>query len=257
MALQLSPQAVHVVLTSMVADASLQQFEVPLNPSVPYTKALEDAVYSTPALLADYGRVDIVVRNSAYTVVPPSVDAAGAVAAARCAQLAEGDTPVAINSDNADIARVAWTLPEDVANFVARTFRNAPTLCHLTPLLRYLSARAGRGNTAKLFAHFVREEVDIVVFAAYGSLLLAATHPVATDTDGLYFVMACARMAGLDLVNDEILLCGDAARRLSLMPVIGRYAAKVMPMIFPSAALRAGREAFKAPFPLILLPLCE
>lgn len=62
---------------------------------------------------------------------------------------------------------------------------------------------------------------------------------------------------GLDAATDNIYLCGDTSARLALAPELSRYAANVLPFIFPSAALRGGHDALKAPFPLILIPLCE
>lgn len=257
MALQLSPQAVNVVLTSMVADSSLRQFGLPLNPSMPYMKAVEDAIYSTPEILADYGHIDLLVRTDAYTVVPASFPDDVASACGTYMQLCNADEPAELLSDRSGDASVVWAISTELRNFLARTFRNAPVQCHIATLLRYLSRQARHGNTRKLYAHLTADSVDIMVFDAGGSLRLAVTHPAPTDTDALYFIMACARQAGLDVMNDEIVLCGDATRRTTMMPLAGRYASRVMPLIFPSAALRAGREAFQAPFPLIIMPLCE
>jgi hypothetical protein len=47
------------------------------------------------------------------------------------------------------------------------------------------------------------------------------------------------------------------ALREAIMPELRRYINYVMPVIFPSAMFRAGREAMNAPFELIVLPLCE
>lgn len=257
MALQLSPQALSVVLTSMVSDSSLRRYSIPLDPSQPYLKAIEDAIYSTPEILGDYGHIDLVARTTAYTVVPRSLDEATAIQCGSYMKLDHGDEDSVLNTDITDCASIVWAIPANVRNFLARTFRNAPVQSHIAPLMRYLNRQACLGNSAKLFAHFAEGQVDILAFAPGGSLALAATHPVDTDTDALYFIMACARQAGMDLMTDEILLCGEPQRRSTLMPLLSRYAARVMPLIFPSAALRAGREAFNAPFPLILIPICE
>lgn len=256
-ALQLAPQALSVVQTSTVADASLRRFTLPLDPSQTSLRALEEAVYSMPELLGDFDRTDIIVRTGSYIVVPGELSDDDALSAAAYAQLDNSDDPSTLVIDRTDSATVVWSIDSDIRNFLARTFRNVPVQCHVSPLLRYLRRRSESGNTAKLYAHLTGDSIDIIIFSADNRLLLAVTHTAETDTDALYFIMATARHAGLDLTSDEILLFGDAARRMSLMPLVSRYAARVMPLIFPSAALRAGREAFKAPFPLILLPLCE
>lgn len=253
--MQLSEKAVHVAVSSMVADGTLTQFAIPLNASSAPLKALEDAVYSTPELLLDYGRVDILFATTAYTMLPADFDDEAARSAAACAAIAADTDEILI--DRTDSAAIAWAVDSGIVNFIARTFRNAPLQCHITPLLRYLCRRAAIGNTAKLYAHISEAHIDIICNAPGGALALAATHPLESDTDALYYILACASEAGLDLRSDEILLCGDSSRRHSIANLLGRYAARVMPLIFPSAALRSGREAFKVPFPLIVMPLCE
>lgn len=125
--------------------------------------------------------------------------------------------------------------------------------------MRYFSRKTQLGNTGKIYAHITAEPpvVDIVAFGHDGALRLAVTKPVTAAADSAYWILACAREAGLDPASDEILLCGDNAARHELMPLLRRYAGYVMPVIFPSAAFRSGRDALNAPFPLILIPLCE
>lgn len=257
MAMQISPKALDVTITPVVADTGLRQFSIPLNPSEEPLKALEDAIYSTPDILADYDRVDLLIRTEAYTVVPPGMSREGAEACARITMIPGNDDCPVVTVDRHEIADVVWSAPANIMNFLARTFRNAPVKCHITPLIHYLARRASMSSNGRLYAHFAGDRVDLIGFDAECNLIAAVTHTIASDTDALYFIMAVARQSGIDVVNDEILLGGDASRRLSMMPVLSRYAAKVLPVIFPSAALRAGREAIKAPFPLIILPLCE
>lgn len=254
--IELTPQMLHIARTSTVTDASLRRSSIPLSGDN-YLKSLEEAVYATPELLADYGRTYIVVRTDSFTVVPRTLDDAAAHLCCEGACLVDDDTPTDIIVDDAEMAKVGWTLPSDIAGFLARTFRNAPLQSHITPLIRFFSRRTAIGNSAKLFAHIDGTSLDIIVFGPDGKLIMAVTHRIDNDTDALYFIMACAKEAGMDVIADEILLCGDTDRRLSLIPLLSRYASRVMPIIFPSAALRNGREAFKVPFPLIVLPLCE
>ena len=257
LSLELSARAMHVVLSSMVSDSTLHQYSVPINPANGYLKGLEDAVYASPEVLGDYGHVDLLVESQAYVPVPTELSDEEAIACAAHAQLTDNEELSKIFVDRSDVASLAWTMPEELASFLARTFRNAPVHLHITPLIKYLHKRASLGNSAKLFAHLGAETVDIISFSADGKLNIAATHRIESDADAAYYILACAVESGLDLANDEIQLCGDSQRRHSVMPLVAKYAARVMPLIFPSAALRAGREAFKAPFPLIIVPLCE
>ncbi|MCM1068260.1 MAG: DUF3822 family protein [Muribaculaceae bacterium] len=263
LALQLERELLRAVVWSTVEDSTLLQFSLPLDPTLPGHKALEEAVYAAPVLLSDFGRVDVVVRQAHYMAVPHGLDSELQSRLCNYACLsADPDSCDLLSGHVGSLdADIVWPLDSGTASFLARTFRNPAVHCHITPLLRYFSRKTLLGNSGKLYAHFHecagRREVDIIAFGTDGSLALTATHPLSTDTDAIYYILASMQQAGLDARSDEILLCGHGSTRDALMPALRKYAAYVMPVIFPSAAFRAGREALQAPFPLIVLPLCE
>lgn len=257
--LQLEKSGLRMVAVSTVDDSSMLVSSVAFESGRDMLAALEDAVYAAPLLLSDFMRVDVVVATTDYVVVPdvlaPEAREAAAVYAAICG---EGES---LHEDAVDGAGavVVWSLRDDIARFLARTFRNPSLHCRISPLMRYFCRKTRLGNTGKVYAHLGGESatVDIVAFGHDGSLRTAVTKSVTAPADSVYWVLACAREAGLDPAADEILLCGDNAARYELTPLLRRYAGYVMPVIFPSAAFRSGQDALNAPFPLILIPLCE
>lgn len=261
LALEVSPGMLHAVMTSTVADASLIYRRLPLDASLPLHRALEEVVYANPELLSDFGRIDMLVDTDAYTVVPEGLG----IDAATIGEITQigygGKEPPAVTADAPTSAvSVVWAMPEDARQFMARTFRNAPARHVVSLLLKYFGRQDGMSNRAKVFVHITDgtpRRVDIAAYDAGGRLAMATSKQWESDTDVLYYALACAKVAGFDAENDEMLLCGDRALRHAVTPLLSRYVRHVMPMIFPSAALRAGKEAFKAPFPLIILPLCE
>lgn len=261
LALQIDSEALRAVVWSTVEEPSLRHFTMPLDPTLPLHKAVEETVYSTPLLLSDFGGIDVVVRTRAFTLVPDGFDRELQRKLMHYCQIDDDSQAQYVQNIAGADASVLWTLDEKTAGFVARTFRNPAMHCHITPLVRFFGRQALLGNRGKLFAHLHGKgegrQVDIVAFDRFGRLAMAATHPTPALEDMLYYILASARHADLDLSNDEIQLCGSAATRDALMPRLRTYASYVMPMIFPSAALRNGREALEAPLPLILLPLCE
>ena len=74
LALQLDKDALQAVVWSTVEEATLVHFSLPLDPTLPQAKALEEAVYAAPVLLSDFGSVDVVVRTNAYMPVPQGLD---------------------------------------------------------------------------------------------------------------------------------------------------------------------------------------
>lgn len=261
MAIELDDDALRTVAQSTVDDSAVRAVTVPLDAVADSRlRAVEDAVYSSAALLGDYGSTTIVVRTAAYTQCAAEL---GTEAAADCAAIAgidsDGATLMYDTVATAGLVTV-WAIDTDILNFLRRTFHNCTIIHHTTPLLRYFGRRSARGNGGKTYVHFhggTPAAADIMVFDGDGRPALIATKTVRSDSDALYYILASANACGANPRTDSIHLCGDAARRSALMPLLRRYVAQVMPVIFPAAAFRGGDAVLKAPFPLILIPLCE
>ncbi|MDE6207227.1 MAG: DUF3822 family protein [Muribaculaceae bacterium] len=257
--LGIAPGALHAVAFSTVADATMIYRRLTLGGSDSLHRQLEEAIYAAPWLLSDFGRVDIAVSTPYFTVVPAGLDDDGL--AASLTDIA-GDTPDAVEllSDSTPQCRVVWALDADCRRFLARTFRNAPVHHAISPLLKYFDTVSSASNRAKLFVHLSDEtprRLDIIEYDASGCLRMAVSKEWEVDNDALYYILSVAELTGFDRENDELQLCGDQTLRSRLSTLLSRYVRHVLPLIFPSAALRSGREAFRAPFPLVILPLCE
>ena len=100
------------------------------------------------------------------------------------------------------------------------------------------------------------DRLDLLAFGK-DSLLLANTFRYRDPMDAVYYILACRQSLGLDAGSDELFLAGDKGVRETITPTLREYLAYVMPVIFPSAMFKAGKEALNAPFDLIVLPLCE
>lgn len=261
LALQVDSEALRAIIWSTVEESSLVNFTLPLDPTLPPVKALEEAVYAVPALLSDFGRVDVVMRTERFLAAPTGLDSAAAGALLDYECITAGDSEPAVRTDSTPEADILWCLDAAVANFFARTFRNPRLTSHMGALLSYFSRKTLLGNSGKLYAHFHQgtslRTTDIIAFGADRRAALITSKECRSDEDALYYILAAMKESGLDLRSDEILLCGHAGTRDVLMPMLRRYAASVMPVIFPSAAFRAGRQALAAPFPLVIQSLCE
>lgn len=86
---------------------------------------------------------------------------------------------------------------------------------------------------------------------------MAVTTTIASADDALYYLMAALHTCDLSPADVEIMLCGDNALRQKLTPMLRKFVGYVMPVVIPSAIFRAGKDALEAPFPLMLIPLCE
>ena len=253
--------SLRAVALSTVDDVQTVSFNVPFDPTAAsMLAAVEEAVYAVPMLTADFATVDVLVDTLDYVVAPGELgDEAAEAAATYCCIADEGDPLFIDRVDTAGVS-VVWPCDTELAHFLARTFRNPRVNCRVTPLLRYLGAKNAGGNAAKLYAHLTAGQgavVDLIAFGRDGHLMLCTTKAVPATADAAYWIAAAMREAGMNGATDNVYLCGDPSARMALAPELSRFAANVLPFIFPSAALRGGHDVIKAPFPLILIPLCE
>lgn len=249
-------EEVHAMARSTVSDGALVYRRISLQPGIPTLKALEEAVYASSWLLSDFERVGILIDTPDVTFVPEDFGDDGMMAAASTAQLA-GDSRKVL-TDNGCRPSTVWSIDEGVHNFLQRTFPTASIAHVLRPLMCYVGSQASRGNRRKIYAHFDSgRRLDIMVYDAAGAPVFVSSKTADNEKDALYYIMATAQTTGFDAEADQLMLCGDSKRRHAVMPLLRRYVRHVMPLIFPSRLANAGREVFEAPFPLIIMPLCE
>ncbi len=248
--LSISATAINVLVAPIDTDDECLAASIELGRGAGAT-SLEEAVYANPLLLLPFNRVDIVIVTERFHILPPATAGNAAVCEAldelidrdHCEAFAD-----AIDSRNSQLT----LLPRETARFLHRTFDTAVFHGHLAVLGRYLAGRSRLGNTGKLFVNLRRDSIDLLAFDSLG-LSVANTIACSDDNDALYYILAVARTAGLDLANDEVLLCGDQRRRAALMQPLATYVAGTMPLIVPAALTRRLPGNSEVPLELIVL----
>lgn len=257
LALRIDATTLHVVLFCSVEDNSLIYREIPLDVTASsLQKAIEEAIYDNPLLLSDFARVDCVVETDKFTLIPSEIDDADLKERIFKETFTTFDGTIIENNLNGLKTNILMGIDEDLVNFLRRTFNNPSILHHLTPLCTYFHRKSRLGNSGKMYAYLKKDSLDIITFGK-DSLLLANTFSFSQPVDAIYYILACREMLHLDAGSDEMLIAGDNTLREAITPTLREYLAYVMPVIFPSAMFKAGKESLNAPFDLIVLPLCE
>ncbi len=257
LALRIDSKNLHVVLFCSVEDNSLIYREIPLDVTASsLQKATEEAIYDNPLLLSDFARVDCVVETNKFTLIPSEIDDADLKERIFKETFPSFDGTIIENNLNELKTNILMGIDEDLVNFLRRTFNNPAILHHLTPLCTYFHRKSRLGNSGKMYAYLKKDSLDIITFGK-DSLLLANTFSFSQPVDAIYYILACREMLHLDAGSDELLIAGDNTLREAITPTLREYLAYVMPVIFPSAMFKAGKESLNAPFDLIVLPLCE
>lgn len=247
-------------MTYTPADNTLTHTVVPVDcPGQGYAEALRDAVYDNPGLLPEsYDSATIVVDTRARLLLPCEVSDP-----LLQSQLMRASDTADVMPDDAEIidtplrgvdARIVTALDARLTNYLRRTYVNPDITCTLAPQIEYFAAKSRLSGNIRCYVN-LRDDadgtIDIVVMND-GRPRLANSYDAPTDADALYYVLAACEVTGFDPDSDDVInLCGDHARRERLMPMLRERHRRVMPVIFPPAIYRAGRDAQALPFDLV------
>ena len=218
-------------------------------------QALEDAVYDTPVLLNDYQRVRVVIHPRHFILLP------GETADEDCTLLLheafpheDGEVNLCPMPNNG--LKVACLLPHGMQAFLGRTF-NLPTVFpHLVPLCEHFKTLGRGDDRMRMFLHLTDNHSDLAIYRD-DAMVFANTYPFTDAKDMVYFILGAWRSHGMDQLADELQLMGNNALQATMTPLLREYVKHVTPAVYPTAAMRLGRNAMQAPLELILLALCE
>lgn len=263
LALRLGDADLHILIYRGGEPEATIYRRVALDPAMTPERALEEAVYDNPLLLADFSRVTVLTATQRRALLPDELTGSDPDTMARMAALVLPDivpdadseliyTPVAPGGVTAVTA-----IDAGLAAFLRRTFNNPAVLPAIAPLARYFYDSSRIGHSGKIYVNVMPGVLDLLSFTG-DKLDYANTFRFRETVDAVYYIMSVrAMLTGRDGDDRELLLAGDAALRNELTPQLRTYAGYVMPVINPSTLTRAPKDALNAPFDLIILPLCE
>lgn len=255
--MRVAPGALDLLLFSPLENNSLIYRHIDLDPQAASPlKAVEEAIYDNPLLLCDFMRVRVVVQTSRFMAIPPEVEDADDRAALFHAAFDGDNGRVYDNRLGAVNASMTFSVEPDLAGFLERTFYNVELYSHLTPLCNYFVASGKRANVRRMYANLRPESIDLIA-VDHAEVLMINTMKYREPLDAIYYIMASYKSLGLDPMTTELLIAGSPTVRDEIVPTLRSYISSVMPVIFPSTMFKAGRDVIKAPFDLIVLPLCE
>lgn len=257
LSMRIGDSVLDVLLFSPYENNSLIYSSITLNDAAASPlEALQEAVYDNPLLLNDFKSITAIVETPRSMLIPSEVDNIDDREALLLALYPDAiDSRIVINETGGKATFIS-AVDQSLASFLERTFFNI-NICHnLSPLCRYFLASAKRSNTRRIYANLRPGAIDVVAVEK-GNLLMANTFKSSCPTDTLYYILAVLKSLGIDSADAELMVSGDTATREATVPLLRDYVGSVMPVIFPSAMFKAGKDALKAPFDLIVLHLCE
>ena len=253
--LEISARAIEVVAFSPYENHSLISESIPLAPDAgSHLRAVEDAVYDNPLLLADFSKVTVLYDTQRFLPVASQLGGS-ATALLRKAFPPQADAPASVVATGMPSIgmMLAMEVPDDMLGFLRRTFHRAVITHPLVPQAVWLRAKYPTRHRGKTLVNLRPDRTDVVILGEEEPLILN-TFRVSGPMDSLYYILAGRQAYGLR-PDDEIFIAGDRERRNAVGTLLRRYVRFVMPAIFPSVMFRAGKASLGAPFEMILAPV--
>lgn len=256
LSVEVATDGADIVLSSHYEDPGLITARLPFPEGASALAAFEEAIYENPALLSDFSRVDVLISTRRFTIVPAEVRSDEAQADIMRMLWPDPSLAVAQCPISTTGCTLLMAVDQGLLAFCRRTFPDSKPRHAVEVLASYFWQQSRHSASPRVFGRLRPKGVDVVAFKD-GKLMASTSFDAPTPADAAYCILASAQAAEMPLPRTEVMLCGDPEARQSLMPILREFCPKTMPAIFPSEALKLGPQAVKAPFHLILLPLCE
>ena len=88
-------------------------------------------------------------------------------------------------------------------------------------------------------------------------LLFANSFSFVSPMDAVYYILNVWKQQHFSQETDELYLIGSKDLITQTEPLLKKYIAQVLPVIFPSEMYGGNEDIRRIPFDLIVLPLCE
>ncbi|MCM1331155.1 MAG: DUF3822 family protein [Bacteroides sp.] len=257
--LRVEPARLDVMIYNGDEEDSIIYRSIRLDTALSQIAALEETVYDNPVLLGDFNKITVIIATTEYAITPEwaSTDEILAGMVADKLLVNDDNETELLNIPMHDTGISVMLKPETrLTAFLRRTFNNPEILHHIVPLIRYFSKSDRLGTAGKIFVNLRNDSLDIISFSN-NSPHLINTFRFRDKMDAVYYILACREQLKENGSDHEILISGNSDIREEITPILRRYVGYVMPVIFPSTIFKAAKDTMKAPFDLIVLPLCE
>ncbi len=222
-----------------------------LQPASTPLRSLEEAVYATPMLPADFASVSVMIDTPDFALMPPVKDQATAemVARALMPDAPESNEPVAAAPFGLN-REVALTMLCDTQqlNFLRRTFAN-PLITHpLAAVGQYLAhINYSAGDPRRAWAIMTDDRLLIFCFGTDGQITFANRYAIGSESDAAYFILAA-------LPTDcRLMIGGPSALRNAVAELLRPYVDPVLPITLSANLLHLLGAAPTAPLDILML----
>lgn len=230
-----------------------------IDPAKSLTANLKAAIQETEMLKHSYGKVNVIVANADYTIVPKEYydeSYERELYVQNFAQMS-GGTVVKHNFVGEEQAVVLFGIERQLHQLLTDRYPKAQICTPISALINYGVEHSFANGQRYCLAHLRKRSIDLLCFAN-GALLFINTFSNRNTADTLYFVLNCWQMLGLSQTDDTLHLAGYARNAKELTKELERFIEHIH-TIHPAEEFHSTELARigEIPFDLQALIACE
>ena len=147
-------------------------------------------------------------------------------------------------------------MPEEVYQFLNRSFSNARFVHQLSPLIVYFQDKNKTTSASQFIVNLDGKRLDILCFSK-GNFVLGNSFEISRIQDAVYYILFAWKQLKLDQTKDYIYIAGNKHEKPELMKEIQVYIHNIIPVNIPSIAHFLGVDTQSIPIDFLSLSLCE
>lgn len=226
--------------------------------SISVTANLKNAIASEQILQKSYERVNIILCESRYTVVPvDEFEESRAEELFRYNFPDDDGTVVMFNTLPKNKAVLLFSVNKNAEAMIREQYPNCRFYHQMTPVIEHFYDKSFVGNNTKMFIYEHERCSDIFAFDR-GRLLFTNTFPNRETDDSIYYYLFIWKQLAMSQENDEMHLVGTINNRQRLLTELRKYVRKVY-LINPAMEFKHLKVAENAdvPYDIKTLLLCS
>jgi len=150
---------------------------------------------------------------------------------------------------------VLYQMPENVYQFILRSFDKPEFIHYSAPLITYFLEKVKSSNVRRMVVNLQEKGVDIFCFSEK-TFLLGNYFPCQNLSETVYFILYTWKQLQLNQTNDYLHIIGNAVFKEELIHRLTSYLQHIYcPSILPEIYFE-GVNTDKVPFELAALPSC-
>lgn len=241
------------------ADEQYAYMPYSIDPLKSMAANLKVAIQETEMLKHTYANVNIIIADTAYTIVPKEYfdESYERELYTQNFPQTPNSTVVRHNLVSDEQAVVLFGVEGTLHKLLTEKYAKASVYASVSPLITYGTEKSYAINGRYCLAHLHKHYIDLLCFAN-GAPLFTNTFSNRDTADTLYFLLNCWQMLGLSQTDDILHLAGNARNAKTLAKELEKYI-KHIHFIRPAEEFHSTELARigEMPFDLQALIACE